>query len=62
MKRILFLGICTIISFVSYGTIVSAITASFVDKDGRVFCETDALDGSYRICTKDQVASKDLIN
>lgn len=62
MKRILFLGICAIFSFASYGMMVSATTASFIDKDGRVFCETDALDGSYRICTKDQIASKDLIN
>lgn len=62
MKRILFWIFSITLYFFFLGSIASATTASFVDKDGRSFCETDSLDGSYRICTKEQSTGKDLIN
>lgn len=62
MKRILFWIFSITLYFFFLGSIASATTASFVDKDGRIFCETDSLDGSYRICTKEQSTGKDLIN
>ncbi len=61
MKKTLFWIFCiTIFSFI-FGELLFASTAFFTTKDGRVFCETDTFDGSYRICTKKQSTGTGLI-
>ena len=61
MKKILFLIICAFISLWVFAEQSYATTAFFTTRDGRVFCESDNFDGSYRLCTKEQSTGTGLV-
>ncbi len=61
MKKVLFWICCLVVSFGFFYEYSFAATASFVTKDGRMFCETDTLNGMYSLCTASQVSGTGLL-
>ena len=59
MKKVLAWILCISASVLLLWEQSFAETFSFTSKDGRIFCEANKYDGSYRECTQEQISKKD---
>ncbi len=60
MKKVLFLIFYILLFTLLWVKESFAITFSFKTEDGRNFCETDRFDGSYILCSKEQISGTGL--